>query len=160
MTDIGARVWAVHYDTEDVVYAYGMGVYIGDRLLDGWDHPDMIARCEKTIRRSDAGESPRFDAKPFYDRKVAAGEMSREMADRILADAERRLAAERARPLADRATDLAKALGMNPVIKLDNGGYVWGAECWWGDATDATPAGWAKGRAIVTVPATTWQEPA
>lgn len=29
-----------------------------------------------------------------------------------------------------------KSIGLkNPCIKLDNGGYVWGFQCWWGETT-------------------------
>ena len=149
MTEIGTRVWAVRDATDDVVHAYGFGTYVGDRLMDGWDHPSILARCEKSIRRSD--ERPLIDPHAFYGRKVEQGEMPREEADTAIARVEASVAAERALPFAQRVTKLAQACGMNPVIELDAGGWVWGAECWWGEAD--TPVTWAKGRSIVAVPA-------
>lgn len=148
----GTRVWAIQRETDDAVYAYGFGRYVGDRLLPGWDHPDTLTLCEQAIRRNDA-ERPGFDPRPFYDQRVAEGKMTREEADKVLADAQKRIAAIRARPLADRALELARSMGKNPVIALDSGGYVWGAECWWGEATPDTPQNWAKGRTIIAVPA-------
>lgn len=152
MTEIGTRVWAVRAADDRQVAAYGFGTYIGDRLMDGWDHPAALGRAAAAIRRGDDG--PRwFNPEAFYQSKVDAGEMTAEQAAEALAEGARREAAERARPMVDRVTDLAKAMGMNPVIALDAGGWVWGAECWWGEADDDTPTSWAKGRAIVTVPA-------
>lgn len=151
MTNVGTRVWVVRDATDEVVNAYGFGTYIGDHLMPGWNHPATLARCEKSIRRSDI--RPLFDPTAFYDRKVADGEMTREKADAIVARGKAAAVADRARPMADRVLDLARSCGMNPRIELDSGGWVWGAECWWGDADEDTPAAWAKGRRIVTVPA-------
>lgn len=155
MTEVGARVWAVRETDDTTVYTYGFGTYIGDRLLDGWNHPSTLATCLAAIRRSDANEDAGegFDPRPFYDRLVADGKMSRAEADEAVARGTASAAAERQRPLAERAEDLARAMGMNPVIRLEAGGFVWGAECWWGDADDDTPARYARGRKIVVVPA-------
>lgn len=152
MTDVGTRVWVVRDYDDTTVHAYGFGTHLGDHLMPGWDHPATLATCANAIRRSDIS-GPLFDAKAFYDRKVAAGDMSREQADRILAEADRRHAEDQQRPITDRALDLARSMGMNPRIRLDAGGFVWGAECWWGEADDDTPTSWAKGRMIITVPA-------
>jgi hypothetical protein len=158
MTEIGARVWAVSHTTDAIVYAYGMGIYLGDRLLPEWNHPATMRRCRDTILKSDANPD-RFDYRAFFHKRVEDGKMTRAEADQALADIEAHAAADRARPLEDRVTDLAKALGANPVIKLDAGGYVWGAECWWGEADPGTPERTAKGRRIELVPATTMEEP-
>ena len=151
MTAIGARVWAVRDADDEVVNAYGFGTYVGDRLMPGWDHPSTLVRCERSIRRSDA--KPLIDPREFYDRKVKAGAMTREDADAAIARVEEATAADKARPLGERVRKLAEACGMNPRIELDSGGWVWGAECWWGDASEDTPATWAKGRRIEVVPA-------
>jgi hypothetical protein len=152
MTEIGTRVWAVRDATDKVVNAYGFGTYVGDEIMPGWDHPSMLARCESTIRRSDAKPSI-IDPHVYYQAKVDARDMTREEADTAIARVEDATAAERARPLAERVAALARACSSNPKIELDSGGYVWGAECWWGEAADDTPSTWAKGRRIVTVPA-------
>ena len=151
MTEIGARVWAVRDATDEVVFAYGFGKYIGDHVMPGWDHPSMLAICERSLRKHDAQPPWRPDA--FYDQQVTDGKMTREEADAILARGEAYDRAERARPFADRVLDSARSLGMNPRIELDLGGWVWGAECWWGEGDNDTPITWAKGRMIVTVPA-------
>jgi hypothetical protein len=151
VTEIGTRVWAVRDATDDVVNAYGFGTYAGDHLMPGWDHPDTLAICERAIRRHDA--EPPWSPRAFYDKRVADGKMTRDEADAAIARGESADMAERARPLADRVLDTARGLGMNPRIDLDSGGWVWGAECWWGEADDDTPVTWAKGRRIVAVPA-------
>lgn len=120
MTEIGARVWAVRNDTDEAVYAYGFGTYVGDHLMPGWDHPSTLAVCEKSIRKHDAGP-PLIDAHAYYGRKVDAGEMTREQADAEIARVEANIAAEKARPIAERALDLAKRCGLNPKIELDSG---------------------------------------
>jgi hypothetical protein len=145
-------VWAVRDATDEAVNAYGFGTYIGDDLMPGWDHPAQLARCSDAILRSDAKPSI-IDPHVHYGAKVDAGEMTREDADAAIARVEASIAAAKALPFAERVAKLAKACAMNPRIELDAGGWVWGAECWWGDADDATPAAWAKGRRIVTVPA-------
>lgn len=152
MTDIGARVWVVRDANSTTVNAYGFGTYIGDELMSGWDHPSTLAMCEETIRRSDS-RPPIINSHVYYGQKVEAGELTREQADAEIARVEAGIAADKARPVADRARDLARGCGMNPRIRLDAGGHVWGAECWWGEADDDTPATWAKGRTIVLVAA-------
>lgn len=151
MTEIGTRVWAVRDATNKTVNAYGFGTYVGDEIMPGWDHPAMLARCEQTIRRSDTKPSI-IDPQVYYGAKVTAGEMTHDEADAAIARVFAATAAERARPFADRVADLAKACSANPKIELDSGGWVWGAECWWGEADDDTPAAWAKGRRIQIVP--------
>lgn len=147
MTEIGTRVWVVR-DADDVrVNAYGFGTYVGDHLMPGWDHPSMLAICEESLGKPD--DHPLFNPRPFYDRQVTDGKMTREEADAVLARGEALDRAERARPFAVRVLDSARLLSMNPRIELDAGGWVWGAECWWGEADDDTPAKYAKGRRIV-----------
>jgi len=151
-TEPGTRVWVVRDADDTTVYAYGFGTYLGDRLMPGWDHPKMLAMCADTIRRSDA-KPPIIDPHVYYGRQVTDGKLPREQADAEIARVEAADEARKARPVEDRARDLARSCGMNPLIELDAGGQVWGAECWWGEADDDTPTTWAKGRTIVTVPA-------
>lgn len=151
MTAVGTRVWVVRDANDEQVNTYGYGTYVGDHLMPGWDHPSMLALCEKSLRKHDA--QPLFNPRPFYDQQVTDGKMTREEADAILARGEAYDRAERARPLADRVLDSARQLSMNPRIELDAGGWVWGAECWWGEADDDTPIKYAKGRRILVVAA-------
>jgi hypothetical protein len=152
MTEIGTRVWAVRDATDEVVNAFGFGTYIGDHLMPGWDHPSTLALCERALRKHDS-QPPLVNIHAYVDARVAKGEMTREEADAAIARAEAYDAAEKAKPFTERVLESAKSLGMNPRIELDSGGWVWGAECWWGDADEDTRAKWAKGRRIVTVPA-------
>lgn len=152
MTEIGARVWAVRDATDKVVNSYGFGTYIGDHLLPGWDHPDTLALCERALLKHD-GQPPLINIHAYTAARVAEGEMTQEEADATIARAEAFDAAEKAKPFAQRVLESAERLGMNPKIELDSGGWVWGAECWWGEADDDTPAAWAKGRRIVAVTA-------
>ena len=46
--------------------------------------------------------------------------------------------------------EFAESMTRNPRIDLDDGGYVWGRECWWG-AEDRFEV-MAAGRTIVRVP--------
>lgn len=150
----GTRVWAVQKTDDTTVRAYGFGTYVGDRLLDGWDRPVALERAAHAIRRSDAS-GPIFDPETYYATKVAAGRMTRKQADTALERSRNSMAAERARPFDERVRNLAKAIGANPYIELDNGGYVWGAECWWGPVADDDPQPWVKGRRLILVPAPT-----
>lgn len=154
----GTRVWVVRNADATTVYAYGFGTYIGDHPRPGWAAgPGDRAMAEDAIRRSDAEP---LDLDAAYDRAVGAARLTRAEADRRKADGAARLAAEQARPLADRVDELLQRPSLNPKIVLDTGGVVWGCDCWWGDADTTTPASWARGRQIVTVPAPYPVEPA
>ncbi len=149
MTEIGTRVWVVRDATDEQVNAYGFGTYVGDRLMDGWDHPDMLAVCERALRRHDSHPEPLFNVHSYVKARMAEGEMTQAEANVAIARAEAYDAAEKAKPFDQRVRESAELMGMNPVIELDSGGWVWGAECWWGEADDDTPEQWAKGRRIV-----------
>ncbi len=150
MTDVGARVWVIRDQDPDVIHAYGFGVYEGDHLMPGWDNPGILAICAEMIRKGDTGP-PIIDPHVYFGRKVDAGELTAEQAAKEIARVEAADAAEKARPVAERALELARLCSMNPRIRLDSGHTVWGAECWWVDADDDTPAKYAAGRRIVAV---------
>jgi len=147
--EVGSRVWCVRNADASTVYAFGYGTYHGDEPMPGWDHPDELAQAAAAIRRHD--ERPVFDPQRQHEHFISSGRMSREEADQWLARAQATLEADRARPVEDRARELAYQMGLNPVIDLEQGGYVWGAECWWGPAGDEDMARFAKGRTIVEV---------
>lgn len=126
MTEPGTRVWAVRNADQGTVWAFGFGTYAGDFPRPG-DADEDRAMVERVIREADENPPPAWEAEW--------------------------IAAERAKPIAQRVDELIYDLSLNPKIVLDGGGVVWGCECWWGEATDSTPAEWAKGRRIETVPA-------
>jgi hypothetical protein len=121
--------------------------------MPGWDNPDMLDVCARALRKHNGQPEPLFNVHAYVASQVADGNMTQDEADAAIARSEAYDAAEKAKPFAQRVLESAQSLGMNPVIELDSGGWVWGAECWWGEAADDTPAKWAKGRRIVTVPA-------
>lgn len=110
----------------------GFGRYVGDHPRPGtpvWeDRPER----DKDLYR--AGDADPFDPVPFYASLVAKGEMTRTEADAVLAAGTERQAVEVARPLDERAAELAERMAQNPKIVLDDGEVVWGFECWWAPA--------------------------
>jgi hypothetical protein len=130
VTEPGTRVWAVRNADQETVWAFGFGVYAGDFPRPGGASDTDRVAAEKAIQH--------FDAMPLPpdDPKAAAW-----------------LAADRVKPMAQRVNELVHEMSLNPKIVLDDGGVVWGYECWWGEAADSTPQEWAAGRRIVVVPA-------
>lgn len=152
MIAAGTRVWCVRDATDTTVYAYGYGTYLGDFPRPGGPDAATLALCEAAIRRSDAGP-PIIDMHAYLGRQVADGKMTRVEADTRIVQIETTEAESKARPMEARAREMADRLWLNPKIALDNGGIVWGYECWWEPADEDTAAARAKGREIVTVPA-------
>ena len=149
----GSRVFAVRSATKSTVEWFGFGVYAGDFPRPGtvdWD--DMPAADQDMYRQAvrDVDEHP-LDLAAWYDSQVEAGELSRSEADRIIDTARTRAAAERDRPVDERAAELAVRSAANPRIDLDAGGVVWGFQCWWGPADRFD--GWVAGRELIEVPA-------
>src|ERR1044071_2247910 len=152
-TSVGARVWVVRDETAEIVFAYGYGTYLGDFPIPGWDHPRMVARAEAVIRQSDT-EPPIIDPRVYYGAKVADGSMTPEQAAAEIARVDAAVAAERARPITERALELARNTFCGPKIRLDaGGGIVWGIECWWSEVTnDRQVPGDVPGRTVIQVP--------
>jgi hypothetical protein len=140
----------------DAIYIYGLGTYVGDFPRPGSDRPatrDEASRYAEVIRSTDA--SP-IDPRPFYDRQVELGKMTKEDAEAELAEGARRAAARLAQPMAERVEDLHRRLSLNPKIELDDGAVVWGCQCWWGPGDENDLETKAAGRRIVTVPVPVW----
>lgn len=152
MTKPGTRVWAISHADTDTIWAYGFGTYLGDQRRTDEIREADLDLCRKVIVKADA-DGPIIDAQRYYADQVAAGKLTAAEAAEKCAEQDAAWAAELARPIDERARKLAEGMYMNPKIRLDDGGIVWGYECWWGPADDDTPAGYAKGRAIVIVPA-------
>lgn len=153
MTDVapGTRVWAVANWTEEVVYAFGYGTYVGD-VPGAW--PALTdadrAEAERAIRGADAHP---IDLEVVADTMVTAGMITREEADRRLAATAARDASEQARPMADRVEALLYERSLNPKIVLDEGGVVWGRECYWAPIDEDEQLRFIAGREVEFVPA-------
>lgn len=150
MSAPGDRVVAVRDADDSTVRIFGRGVYAGDFPRPGsgnWSE-EMWEVAVSVIREAD--ERPPIDLSGWYDERVAAGHMSRADADAEMAAAAERAAAERARPIRERARRLLERMDLNPRIDLDDGSVVWGFECWWGDEAGFDD-NFVKGRAVVTV---------
>lgn len=135
MTDERAqRVFAVSSADAETVHLLGFGLYVGDHPRPGTPEWKDRSEADRDLYRRAIrdGDADPFDPVPFYESLVAKGEMTRTEADEALAAGAERRATEAARPIDDRAADLAEHVARNPKIVLDNGDVVWGCECWWG----------------------------
>lgn len=150
--EAGARVFAVRNDDASTVWSYGLGVLVGDRRLPGEVTDGMLRFCEAAIRRSDR-MIDMLDPHEIYGGMVLAGKITEEEAAKRITYAEQSLLAQMDRPIEDRAREAAEALRMNPLIKLDKGGYVWGCECWWYTVEDKPFDVYVAGRQVVELPA-------
>lgn len=126
----GTRTFAVRNANKNTIWIFGYGTYVGDHPRPGTDVLDEgdIAIAEQAIRDRDADP---IDVRPFYDKLVADGDMTQEEADTACAEGQAKYAATQARPLRERAEELVRGMNLNPKIELDNGGVVWGYQCWW-----------------------------
>jgi hypothetical protein len=132
----GERVAAVLSATKEEVRFLGFGVYVGDEHPPGWSLdpeddpglPELRAMVEAGIRDLDAHP---FDHRGICADLVCRGEMTREQGEARIAEIETRRAAELARPMEERVAESLDRMGRNPKIVLDDGGIVWGYQCWW-----------------------------
>lgn len=136
----GDRVWAAESADEHEVRLYGYGVYAGDHVRPDGHGPFGITRDEMaaTIERITI---PVAEYRERVNEKVASGVIPQQEADAMVT----RYEEEAARPISDRVDDLFA----NPRIDLDDGGTVWGAQCWWGP--EGVFDAWAAGRRVLTV---------
>jgi hypothetical protein len=149
----GATVWAFQKEDAGTVWVYGLGTYLGDALMPGWDSPGLLAVCVRTVVEGDL-EPPIIDPHVYYGQQVTDGKMTRDAADAEIARAEAADAADKARPVDERARELARHAFVNPKISLNSGGTVWGIECFWIPITDETQVGrFIGGRTVVDLPA-------
>jgi len=135
MAKPGDRVFAVSNVTPDTVYLFGFGTYAGRKLAPGTKPEDLvpseadIAESARMIQEMDADAANLDTVSDRIARENGATEEE-------IATYQAERAAYRARPVNERAVELsrqvAESLARNPRIDLDNGGHVWGFECWWG----------------------------
>lgn len=88
----GTRVFAVMGANDDTVQLLGFGTYVGKEIPPGHSHfsQEWIESARHAIRVND--DDP-WDPEAWFDHVVARGEMTREDADRQLAEGRRRAAA-------------------------------------------------------------------
>lgn len=154
MTEVGARVFALRDADDDTVYLYGFGVYAGKHMPPGQEVTDEdLVDARRAIAATDEdGYRQRQNAwwVELIDRAVAEGRMTAEEGDLELVAMVGRSDVEAARPLEERAAELAATFRSNPRIDLDGGGVVWGYQCWWGPIEKWDDL--AAGREVVAVP--------
>ena len=151
---VGTRVFAVQSAGEDEVRSYGPGVYAGDFPRPGTTEPDEaeIAEVIEIIEENER-ERPIEDAlehyRQHYASHVESGEVTQAEADEYIEKHRQSMLEYRARPARERALEIMESMANNPRIDLDQGGSVWGFQCWWGP--EAQFDDWVAGREIVIV---------
>jgi len=137
--EVGTRVIALRNVEGNIVYSFGAGVYEGDFPRPGTgDYPTGVEKdaIEKCIRdgMTDEGleKQMRFTESLLRWELPGQEPLTEEQIQADLAKAREKYLERTARPFEEQVRDLWKASRDNPRIKLDDGGYVWGFESWWG----------------------------
>ena len=150
--EVGARVFAVQSADQLEVRAFGTGTYVGDKpcpikveFFGGIEA--LRAKVQEMIEADDGKPVETLFAVEMYDYFAEQGKPPADGKSRedIIAEA----LAERQRPMEVRVAELADRVVANPCIELDDGGVVWGMECWWGPEENFEA--WCAGRPVVTV---------
>lgn len=129
-----SRVFAVLSANKDEVQFLGFGTYVGDHPRPGT--PERFSDSDykmaaDAVRRTDA-QMADLDTWPLWEQAIEEGKYTREEGERKYHESVAKIAAERQRPIEERAHDLLLQMARNPKIELDNGDVVWGYQCWWG----------------------------
>jgi hypothetical protein len=129
----GSHVLAVrNADSEtNTLYVFGEGTYVGDKIRPGWpEEPSDVDRkmIEETLQNAD----PVAQLKAVLDEFLNRNEITHEDYAARLATAEAQYTVEKAKPMEERVKQYWLSVASNPRIDLDNGGVVWGYQCWWG----------------------------
>ena len=155
MTEIGARVFAVRDADEHSIRLFGFGTYRGKEIPPGRqvDDEDLAVCMEVEALNSTPERVTGYDnlIVKAWTEWAAAGKCTEEEADAEIAVARARQAAHQAKPLEERARDLAEYSLRNPRIDLDDdAGTVWGYQCWWGPIEKWVEL--SRGRTVIVVP--------
>lgn len=141
MTEIGTRVLAIrNADESGKAYVFGYGVYEGNFLRPGTpkEMPKKDADLIRSIivkgDREESLEENRSWIRKKLSGAVADEEMTQEEADQQYLEYLDREKEHHCRPVEERVREIWLKMQGNPRIKLDDGGYCWGFECWWGPA--------------------------
>jgi hypothetical protein len=140
---VGSRIAAVRNATDTTVYLYGRGVYAGDFPRPGsgnWDEK-TLAMARRVVEDSNCEDKEALRAADdaWMVRKLAetveAGKRTQAEADAELVQYRRlrleREARQAAKSVDEQVHELLTGMDLNPRLDLDDGGTVWGCECWW-----------------------------
>ena len=140
MSKPGSRVMAIRNVEDKTVYYFGAGVYEGDFPMPGSDSgPGEADRAvlEKVIRdgMTEAGLEKQMRFTEGLLRWTLPGEepLTEEQIQTDLEKARASYLERTQRPFDEQVRELWELSNKNPRIALDDGGYTWGFECWWGD---------------------------
>lgn len=129
----GSRVLAVRNQADDaeILYCYGEGIYVGDRLLPD-SEPIPGAEAETILemfREDDRVPVDQHKAVEFARNAAASMGFNGDVAATEVME---NIQIDRAKPMEERVRELWLSTRMNPCIHLDNGFVIWGNQCWWG----------------------------
>lgn len=116
---------------------YGNGFYAGEFSRPGYEGVPVEGSDEyedwaAVIRRSDEQNLSLQWSLDAHLADLQAGEIDQAEYELRCTYAEQAEARERARSMPDRVASAYEGIVRNPRIDLDEGGSVWGFECWWG----------------------------
>jgi len=138
ITEPGTRVIALACaDPETMtIDVYGAGVYAGEFPRPGYtgvpaEGSDEYEYWAAIIIRNDLARGPLQRSLDEHKRRLDAGEYDQAEYERCCAEAEELDLAAKQTPMATRVASIYEAMASNPRIDLDDGGSVWGFECWW-----------------------------
>lgn len=137
--EVGTRVIALRNVEGKTVYSFGAGVYEGDFIPPGTpEYPTGadLEVIEKVVRdgMTPEGLEKQMQFTEALLRWTLPGEekMSEEKIAEEMTKARQSYLNRVARPFEEQVRELYRLSSENPRIKLDNGNYTWGFECWWG----------------------------
>lgn len=138
-SEIGIRVIAIRNVENNTVYSFGAGVYEGDFTMPGTEeYPtgadyNVIARVVREGMTPEGLEKQMQFTESLLRWTLPGDEpITEEKITEELTKARQSYLDRCARPWEEQVLELWHLSRENPRIKLDNGGYVWGFECWWG----------------------------
>jgi hypothetical protein len=136
---IGSRVIALACAEPETktVDIYGAGIYAGEHPRPGHEDvpvegSDGYLYWAAIIQRSDDANSSLQWSLDMHKQKFEQGEFDEAEYELRCAEARDLDELQRAVPMSERVAQVFRAIGQNPRIDLDEGGSIWGFECWWG----------------------------
>lgn len=160
---VGIRVFAVRNADQENVYIFGHGTYAGDHQIPGTTKCESFEQLGLTDEQfaghvkffTDLNEQyPWPSWEEWSENNVDYRRKHDCMSDEDIRAFYDEASAEKALPIEEQTKigllDSYNHANLNPRIDLDNGGTVWGYQCWWGPESKFD--GWVKGRNVVEVP--------